>query len=88
MVLHPLLKEIPSRFEIPLSPLVQRQFNRHRWMFLFIGGFWALWLIFIPISRFPITFGQEHLETYAMPDYGSGKFYTLFRLKSWRIDNI
>lgn len=88
MVLHPLLKEIPSDVEIPLSPLVQRQFTRHRRVLIFIGGFWALWLMLVPLSRFPISFGVSHLETYVMPDFGSGKFYTMNRFKSWRIDNI
>lgn len=87
-MVHKLLKSFPTDFGVPIHPAIKRQYTMASLIVYVVGGIWGMWLINIPFSRFPISWAEPYMENYAMPDFGTGQYYTLVRQKDWEIDLI
>ena len=88
MGLHPLLKNVPIDIVVAVSPAITKQYTTRSTILWTLGILWGSWFFLVPLSKFPITFGEPYHEIYAMPDYGTGHFYTSIRSKPWAIDFI
>ena len=88
MGLNPLLKNVPDDILILIHPGIRRRARMQNRIVKLLYGFWAAWLVLLPISKFPITVGIFCNEYYVMPDFGTGKFYSKFRIKYLFIDYI
>jgi hypothetical protein len=88
MVLNLLLKKVPVGIQIPIHPWIRKSHNTEAYIKDFVKFIWCVWLVLYPASKFPITFGKPYIESYVIPDFGTGKFYTSMRTKPWSIDYI
>ena len=82
------LKNIPKNIRLPLNPQIVRYARGHDMILCSVGYTFVLWLLLIPVSKFPITFGFSHVESLALPDYGTGNTYTVFKTKTRSYDFI
>ena len=88
MGLSKLLLKVPTNVMVPLNRRVIKYGVNHTLVANTIATTFAFWLVLIPISKFPVTFGDRCVESKSYPDYGTGKTFTVFRHKDRSFDFI
>jgi len=88
MASQALLKAIPKGVHVVRNQWVWNHFLVHTSIVNVVSFVASLWLVSIPISRFPITFGSPQMQFRCVPDYNSGKVITLVRKNARYISSI
>lgn len=85
--MNKLLRKVP-KIEIPSNAYMDELYSRNKWVAFSLGAVWSLWIVLIPLSKFPLSFNSNRLDCCVVPDFGTGKFYTKYRKTTWDIDLI
>lgn len=89
MAQNALLKRIPTGIKIERNPGVWGHYMTHTLLVNIVGLSFTVWLVTLPISRFPITFGSSVQRDFrCKPDYATGEILNFTRTKLRYIDYI
>ena len=88
MAFNGLLKNVPKGIKMFRNSEILKESRGHDLVVMLVGGMWTLWILLVPLSRFPITMRPTSFESLALPDYASGTTYTQFRKKYKSFDFI
>lgn len=79
--MNKLLTNVPKNIKIGSCSILAKSAHRHSTIVNFIGLNFGFWVILTFLAEFPVTFSGPAHETKVLPDYGTGTYYTVSRVR-------
>jgi len=79
--MNKLLNKVPTNIQLGYSGILAKAARKHSTIVNFLGINFSFWVILTFLSEFPVTFSGPAHETKVLPDYGTGTYYTVNRVR-------